>query len=145
MNEEQALAVWLATELAADAGVSALVSSRIYEAQGPQGATFPYVVFALNRGADTHFSGSNGRAFSRIRYVVRAVTEGNSFARADVIARAVDAALVGRDEVVTVDGQGYHIQVVGRETPVRYPETVEGVRYNHVGGIYFFWVAATLT
>lgn len=135
-NELQGFAKFLRDTLVNDAGVAALVGARVYEDKAPQGATFPYLIFSLNRARDLGAIGQQGRIHVRPAYLVRGTVQDESYADADAIAAAVDTALEGAKGTSTVGGSTYQIRGVFHTAPVRYPETTDGVQYRHSGGIY---------
>jgi hypothetical protein len=126
----------LYARLSGDAAVAGLVGARIYASLASQGASFPLVLFNYQGGQDLHAVGSGGRIWTRSLYLVKAVCEGGSYGPAAAIAGALDAALEGYEDTVTLSGVAYHVSVAGRETPVRYTEGSEGKIYRHSGGIY---------
>lgn len=132
MNEEQAIATHIASTLKADAAVGALVGDRIYEEEAPSDASKPFVIFFLQTGDDRGQVGREQRLFSRPLYCVKAISEGASFAAADAIMDAVDAALTGSRS----EAGGYSVFAFYRERAIRKPETARGRRINHVGGLY---------
>lgn len=135
----------LYTKLAADAALTALVGTRIYAYSAPQNPTYPFVVFSVQAGGpDRSALGGANRVVARPLYLVKAVGapgDGSvSFVNAGAIANALDAVVQGMDGQATISGTTYRVQTLGRETPVRYLETREGLRYPHAGGLYRLWV-----
>lgn len=136
MNEERAVATFLVAALDASDAVAALAGERIYEGQAPEGVEYPLIVFRLQGGSDTNALGSDVRTLVRLQYLVKAICAGDDYSPADAVMAAVDAALCGARGPVTVADVTYQVQTICREHPVRYLEYVDGVRYNHVGGLY---------
>lgn len=144
MNELQAAAKWLYTTLAAHAGVSALVGTRVYEGRRPPGTALPAIVFQHLGGADRRAMGADKRLFSRPVFLVKAIAEGESYASADAIASAIDAALQGVGGTATVGDQDYTIRGCERLEPVRYLEAAsDQTRFNHSGGQFRLFVFPT--
>lgn len=142
MNELQAVETFLATTLLADAGVTALVGTRVYAFQVPEGATYPCVLFAPNAASDRNAVGADVRLFTRATYLVKAISkQRGSMAEADAIASAVDAALQGVRGTVEIGGTTYDIRGLYRTEPVRLVMGAADERYNHVGGLYRMHVA----
>lgn len=78
--------------LLADAGVTAIVGTRIYSTQAPQGTPMPCIVFAREtqgRGPFMHMSGMTG--ITRANYTVSAI--GESLIDTRNLGRAVRSAL----------------------------------------------------
>lgn len=124
--------------------VSTLVEGgpRIYSELAPQGHTFPYVLFGVaNPGRDRIALGRIGvRIFTRPIYLVRAVTKGESLVAAGQIADRIEAVLGGL--VGNESSSGIRIGI-HRMSPYRLPEVFEGIRLNHVGGLYQLFVSSS--
>ncbi len=140
MNEARAVAQFLYATLTQSAPVAALVGARVYESIGPPGAQYPAIVFHQQSSSVRNAAGAVGRIFCRPLYVVKAVSAGGTYAISDQIAAAIDDALVGAQSTVVISGVTYEIAVAGLESHVRYVELVDGVRYNHAGGLYRLFV-----
>ncbi|MEN6370934.1 MAG: hypothetical protein ABFD64_02890 [Armatimonadota bacterium] len=67
---------------------------------------------------------------------VKVITEGASFVTAESIRAAFDTALHELN-----DGNDYGIQMIIRETEIRYPEYDGDIRYNHLGWTYRYIMA----
>lgn len=135
-HENYAAAAFLFTRLSGSTVLTELVKGRVYNRQAPERAAFPLVIFAFMSGLDTEQAGSGGRVLYRPLYQVKGVTEGGSFQTAARIANAIEAALVGAKGTAQFDGHGFHFRGCYREQPLEYDEISEGVRYQHVGGLY---------
>lgn len=86
--------------LTADAGVAALVATRIYHRRAPQATAEPYILHRrLNLQADQHHGGRGSG--DRYLYEVQAI--GRTQAEAESVADAVRGALDGKS------GTGIHI------------------------------------
>lgn len=84
-------------ELVATAGVVALVGTRVYPVQAPQGTSLPYVTYEVLRAHPIQeHSGSGGLNGLRISYLCHAPT----YAGAKGIAAAIRAAFEGRSGTV---------------------------------------------
>lgn len=84
--------------LAAAAGVTALVGTRIYRQSAPQGATLPYLVYQWQGGGDDNWTPTESKSYV---YSVRAVSEVSNDQAGDV-AEAVHTAL--HKQTLTVAG-----------------------------------------
>lgn len=124
---------WLYATLTADAALGSVVSNRVYSQQAPQGAALPYVLFApLSQVDDNLLGGNRGAVIAE--YVVRMVTQGATFGPARAGANRIDAVLHAATGTATVGS--VHIGACVRTEPFQMTETVDGVRYNHLGGVY---------
>ncbi len=95
------------SKLTADAGVSALVSARVYPNQAPQGATFPYIAYhQASRVSVKTFSGP--RKLNKYSMVLECW--GQSYSSAKAVAGAVCDAL---DGLAATIGSGPSIAVLG--------------------------------
>ena len=136
MNELQAAAKHLRETLLAASGVTALVGARVYELEAPKNATYPFVVYSLAAAGDLTQAGGDGRVIVRPRWLVLAYVARRDMGAARQIAGAVDAALEGSGDALTVDGQGYHVQTMYRDGPVERGGDVDGKFYVSAGGYY---------
>lgn len=126
---------WIYATLSADATLTGLVSTRIYDGLAPQGGALPYVVYNHMGGADLLGIGAI-RVFANGLYQVKAVCKGNSYAPAKAIADQVDELLHGASGATT-DGV---VLACVREQPLALIEQQDGIEYRHVGGIYRLFV-----
>lgn len=126
--------------LAADATLTtALGGTKIYADQAPQGTAFPYVILAFLSSPDTEVVGGY-RVHTRPLYLVKAVTEGNSWSTAGTIADRIDDVL--QQAAGTRPAQGIEVQSIVREGIVRYIETPpQGQPIRHYGGQYRCFVS----
>lgn len=70
---------WLHTMLSADATITGIVGTRIYANVMPQSVTtYPAIVFQLLGTADDLRGSGAAIIWSRLTYLVKAITEGNS-------------------------------------------------------------------
>lgn len=126
--------------LAADSALTtALGGTKIYADQAPQGTLYPYVILAFLSAPDTMVSGGF-RAYTQPLYLVKAVTETNSWALAGTIVDRIDTVL--HRAAGTRAAQGIEIQSVTREQIIRYIETPpQGSPIRHYGGNYRLFVS----
>lgn len=136
MNEAQAALTHLVAALSADDAVAELVDDRIYYGAAPEGAAYPFVLISPGGGTDRRVPGADSRIMSRPRWLILAVHNENDLLVTGAIAAAVDAALLGSTDDLTVNGQEYRVQSVFREEPVERVGTVDGVTYVNSGGYY---------
>lgn len=137
MNELAAAEAFLCATLKAHPGVAELVGSRVYLYQAPEGATFPFILVALNAASDRNAVGADVRLFTRATFLVKGITkERGGMAEASALATAIDAALMGASGTVTVEETLYAIRGCYRTEPVRLVMGAGDQRYNHAGGLY---------
>lgn len=122
---------WLYSQLSADTTLSALVGVRIYSYVAPAGTPTPFVIYAYQGGQDVAEVG-NHRIFNSGLYQVKAVNQGLSMAEIAPVAHRIDEIL-HRSSGGVVGGS---ILACVREQSISYVEHGNGVRYNHLGGIY---------
>lgn len=122
---------WLYSKLTTDATLASLLSGRVYSYMAPLGAAFPCIIYAYQGGADTAVVGGY-RIFNSGQYQVKAVGQGESMAALAAIANRLDTVLHRAAGTVT----GGAILACVRERPLSYAEFTNGLRYNHLGGIY---------
>lgn len=131
MSEIVRADVWLYGVLSADATLTAAVSSEIHSYLAPSGTTFPYCLYAFQGGKDVSAIGGIRIMFPGV-YQVKAVGQGNSMVGIEAIANRIDTLLHGATGTVS----GGVILACVREQPLAYVENSNGIRYNHLGGLY---------
>jgi hypothetical protein len=116
-------------KLAGASGVTALVSTRIYRGAAPQGATAPYVIYAVQAGGDENLTPADS---INLLYQVRGVSK-VSAAEAAQIGDAIRAALHRQTLSIT----GWTNYWMARTAQIQTVETTpEGLRFWHDGGLY---------
>jgi len=103
----------------------------IYEAMAPQNATFPCVIFNV-QVPSVPVRTLNRVAYENMLYLVKGVTDGPSAAGCGTIAKEIETALIAAPLSIT----GYGHMLCHREQSVNFNEVIDGVRYNHRGGLY---------
>lgn len=134
VNEIPRLNRWLATTLRADATLVAAAPGGIWRSFVPKGKTGNAVVFDYVAPLEDTRGNGGERIWSRARYVVKAVIEGNNDATAQTLADRIDAVLEassGGTADVTVD---YCVRIrpfYYLEQPIDTDQT-----FVHAGGEY---------
>jgi hypothetical protein len=125
----------LTTFVEADAGVVALVSSRVYPLRLPQVPTFPAIVYqVVSTVVMDHHHGSAGRLLrARVQFTLWA----GSHAGADALARALRAALDGYAGTMTSTVVGYALMQTERAD---WDATTED--YRRIQDYYILYVEA---
>lgn len=112
----------------------ALLSSRVYAAEAPEGATLPYVVFSLMGGFDDLAEVGAVRVWANLLYLVKVIGQGTSYAALEPTVNAIDARLHRASGPV---GATAYVDSCVREQPFRMTETTpSGVAYRHAGALY---------
>lgn len=122
---------WLYGKLTTDATLTSLISTRVYSYMAPLGAVLPAIIYAYQGGQDVA-EVAGYRIFNSGLYQVKAVGAGGSMAVVAAIAHQIDEVLYRASGNVA----GGAILACVREQPVSYAEYSNGVRYNHLGGLY---------
>lgn len=122
---------WLYTVLNSSPGLAS-ISGRIYNEGGPQEAVYPFIVYHMSEGRDLMGIGAT-RVWTTMNYVVRAVTRDGSYESIYGLANAIDAALHDKSHQATENGE---VIASVRIAPFKMAETLDGVNYRHLGGIY---------
>lgn len=120
----------LRAELVGDAGVTALVSTRVYNQQAPGGATYPYIVFSHQTGGDTNTTPTDE---ADVIYLVKGVSKSALEAQqiADAIRTALHKATLTLDDPWgALSGGCQHTNIV------KFTENVEQSQIHHAGGLY---------
>lgn len=120
-------------KLAADSALTAVVSTRIYHQEAPQGVSYPFVVFSFLSGIDYPVAGG-GRLWTNQLWLIEAVDKASSFGgNLRTAATRLDAALQATDSTVT-DGV---ISACVREEAFSLAEVGPGgEQYRRMGGRY---------
>ena len=105
----------------------------VFSGVAPQGTLTPYIVFHCLSAPDV-LGGFATRVMTKPLYQVKVIGKGSSFLALAAIAGQLDADLCGADVNTTV--AGVTVQGVYRERAISYPELVDNVRFNHLGGLY---------
>lgn len=118
----------LYTKVTGDAGVAALVGTRVYYGQAPAGSEMPRVIFAWAGGGEQN---TCPRRMINLVYRVEAIAE--TKAGAVALDSAISSAL--HEQELTISGwQNY---VLDRENTYRPPvENLEGRQVYRVGAYY---------
>lgn len=106
-------------------------SKSIYHQQAPQGAEPPYVIFNRQTGTPIDSFGTPGALESDV-WLVKAVTQGFSADTAEEITARVTTLL--NDASLSISGAT--LCGLRRVSDIEYPETANGVRYQHAGSLY---------
>lgn len=122
---------WIHDALASDATITGLVGDRIYDGIAPEGASFPYIVYNYQGGADAVAVGAI-RVLNQSVYQIKAVDCAQSYSGAAQIADQIDNLLQAATGA-TIDGQ---ILGTNREQPIMYAEVNDKQQYRHAGGLY---------
>jgi len=140
--EGDAVSVYLYEKMIANSTITNFVGQnpqsqvwQIYEAMAPQQSTYPHAII-IPPASTFYRTRSQGKRIFRIaRYVVKFVTQGDSFAPSRDPVDAVDS-IFSRDQVNDNDAI-----VAGCHTvsDFKYVTVEDGVRYNHHGVILEVW------
>lgn len=122
---------WIFDTLSADATLTGLVSTRIYDGLAPQGSSYPFVIFNHQGGADVRGVGTF-RAMNSSLFQIRAHTESESYSSATAIADRIDTVLQG----AAGSKDGAYIATCVREQPLMLLEQNNGIQYRSAGGLY---------
>lgn len=112
--------------------VAGAVVDRIYADLAPQNVKYPFIVMQQQTTTDTVGVGPDARIMVNADWIVRGVSEINTYSGLKGLARAIDAALEGLT-FAAVDG---YVFACVRQTEYRMTEQHEGRTIRHLGGIY---------
>lgn len=126
-------AAWLEATLAGDAALAALATGGVWEDVAPPEATHPFVVHQLLANSDDLLA-SGDRVIVAATFVVKAVTEAESYVPLIPLARRIDELL----HLAAIADAGDDSTLAGarRVSTVRYPTVEAGRQYRHLGGTY---------
>ena len=106
-------------------------SKSIYHQQAPAGAAYPLVIFNKQTGNPTEAFGDPS-AFETDTWLVKGVDRNTSADTAEAIQARLDALL--SDGTLSISGAA--LMYLRRQSDVEYPETTDGVRYQHAGSLF---------
>jgi hypothetical protein len=139
-NEIPMVSGWIYSRLAEDAALQALAASqgmslpdRIWEYHAPESLTGWYIRYQRMEAGDVRGLG-NHRFMTRLRYLIVVVDRGADWDH-EAIANRIDTLFGGVGPLPVADPPGW-IESSARIEPFDMPETVGGVQYRHLGGIY---------
>ena len=132
--ETNAAEQWLSTTLKADATLTGLVSTRIYNTRRPSATTpFPVVIFQLQAAGDDYLVLGGVRVWAPLLYLVRGIAEQTSYeGTLATIANRIDTLLHAKSGTATAGT----IWVAVRERAFQMSEIVDGRTFAHLGGLY---------
>ena len=130
MSVDSAIDAMLMTVLGGDATLSTLAPGGVWRGIAPSGVTGTVVVFSQASGTDDYVLSK--RAFTVYRYLVKAITPGESSAPANLAADRIDALLNDATPTLTSGTLLY----MRRAQTVSMPEALGGETYQHAGGYY---------
>jgi len=103
----------------------------VFNLQAPQGAEPPFVVFQAMSKVDDYWSFTGGRGGSAI-YMVKAISRSPWPKQAGDIDTQIDSVMQDASLSIT----GHSLLTCRRESDIYLTEDLNGVIYNHVGGLY---------
>lgn len=132
--ETNAAEQWLATTLKADAPLTALVGTRVYNTRRPSATTpFPCVIFQMQAPRADLMVLGGVRVWAEMLYLVRGIAEQMSYeGNLATIANRIDASLHAQSGVASAGV----VWVAVRESPFQLSEIVDGRTFAHLGGLY---------
>ncbi|MGP1664480.1 MAG: tail completion protein gp17, partial [Rhodanobacter sp.] len=93
---------WITATLKADAQLTALVGTRIYNTRRPATGAFPCVIFQMQAARDDLMVLGGVRVWAEMLYLVRGIAEQTSYeGNLATIANRIDAALHAKSGVAT--------------------------------------------
>lgn len=123
---------WIHDVLAADATIISAVGARIYDSLAPKGSAFPYILIQVtDTGADLMVVDAN-RVWTESLWLVRVIGQIGSFSTLETIDDRIDTLLHRQS--------GGNVLACVREQPFVFTETLDGIQYRHLGGIYRLYV-----
>lgn len=125
---------WILAQLGGDAGLGAIISTRIFKDFAPVTTAFPFVVFSMRPGSHYVQGVGDCRLLTRADYLIKLVTEGYP-TDAQIVALDRFDEVIGLQSAATLGGFLFS----GRGlAPVNYTEPRPGTPhfYNHAGSVF---------
>jgi hypothetical protein len=126
VNETE-IGEWIYTTLTGDDEMADLVGEQVYHGLAPKEATFPRISFRMQTGVDVAAVGTK-RILANQVWLVRAIGQTGSYSDLGPIAERIGELLEGVHGTVGV--------ACIREQPFMMEESIDGVQYRHLGGLY---------
>lgn len=123
---------WIYTTLTGDATLAGLVGTRVYAGMAPQGATMPYVVFAMANNHDVMGLGGT-RIMTDFTYRVEVVGRTDSYSTISPIADGIDTLLHKASGAAGEDG---YVLACQRVQEIAHPEVRDGIAYRRMGAYW---------
>lgn len=139
-NELYGVDTFIVTRLRADAGLTALVGTRVFADAAPANTVFPYTIALFQSGLDRNAIPVDARILVQVSYFVKAVTQADDYVTANAIADRIDLVLIGASGAVPA--HGINVGVIYRTEVIRYIEIEDGRRVNHLGATYRCMITA---
>jgi hypothetical protein len=117
-------------KLTTASSVTALVGSRVYHAQAPADASYPFIVFQKQSRTKTRAFGAN--AFERETWLVKAIDRNSTSNLAESIAAAIDSTL----DLGTITVSGKTLCDLHHVSDVEYLEEAGDQQFRHHGSLY---------
>jgi hypothetical protein len=129
---------WIYTALTTDNEILPVVGERVYHAQAPEGATFPFVIFAMLSEVDVQGVGT-ARIQALTLFQIKLVTQGAPDESARAAVDRIDAVIGQAVRQV----QGGHTISARREGAISYvePQPASGALFHHNGGLYRLYIS----
>lgn len=147
-NELIGLDAFVVQQLSGDPTLSGLVGSRVYAEVAPQvdpatqvAPVYPLIVFSIPSSVDTN--AYDQRAIVRATLRVLTIGEGGGYADIAPVDARVQALLQHPPVTpVVVGGVTYNILGGFRTNAYQYMQIENGVRYNYLGGDFYYLLSA---
>lgn len=131
--ETNATEQWLNTTLKADAGLTTVVSTRVYNTRRPAGSLLPCVIFQLQAPGVDFIVVGGARVWSPLLYLVTGLAEQASYEGVlATIADRIDAAL----SIKSGTNAAGTVHTCLRERAFQFVEIVDGREFRRLGGLY---------
>lgn len=134
MTANEVVETWLASTLGGDATLASLLPGGVHAHPIPQGVTFPAASFQGPPGADDLMGVGTVRILTRLDYLVKAITDGESYP--DAAAARIDQLIHGAAAAV---GPGRVMSCV-RAGPFSLPTSENGMQFRQRGAFYHIQV-----
>lgn len=151
MNELLPLHKYIYSRLLANAGIGALVGTRVYRNFAPEttvesGATpdpppFPFIVFRMLSPGDDTVSVGGHRVLMRPLYSIAAIGDGSVNAALQTLSSLIDVQM-HNPPPVQISQSGVTIELCGvlRESTIDNEAVVNGIRVLRTGGNYRYYL-----
>ncbi len=135
-NEIPLVSSWIYARIVTDATMITLgvTDEKVWEYAAPEGMSGWFISYQKMEAGDVRGLG-NTRFMTRLRYLIRVVDRGADWDH-EAVANRIDQLFDGNVSVERVTDPLGWIESSSRIEPYDLPETISGVQYRHLGGIY---------
>lgn len=130
---------WLYLQMTSDPTIAGIVGARVFSGVAPVGTQFPFVIISLLAPGDDVYGNGPTIIWSRLTYLVKAVTQANSLTSLQTLVDRIQAVLHATRGGTSDAAIDYCV----RKRPFRMTQYENNVAFQHLGGEFEIAVRAS--